>query len=165
MQFKRIISSFIIIKGTLETYFLNGLTLTEAFNWFITRFQEYDTIIAGVNDRINAINTDIQRTLITFTSTSPGISIISSSGLSNEYIISTDPRFLSSPKFKIDLPSGTIQVISHNLNSDNISVQVWVFDNGLWRNHIVGITILDIDNIQIELLEPYPIRVLVEDYN
>lgn len=165
MQFKRIISSFIIIKGTLETYFLNGLTLTEALNWFIARFQEYDTIIAGVNTRINAINTDIQKSLITFTSTSPGISITSPNSLPNEYTISTDPRFLSSPKFKIDLPSDTNQVITHNLNSDNISVHVWVLDSGLWRNHIVGITILDLNTIQIELLEPYPIRVLIEDYN
>ncbi len=165
MQFKKIISSFVIIKGTLETYFLNGLTLTEAFNWFITRFQEYDTIVANVNARIDAINTDIKRTGITFTSLSPGISIDSPSGLPNEYTIHTDPRFLSSPKFKMDLPSGTIQVVSHNLNSDNINVVVWVFDEGLWRNHIVGITILDLDNIKIELLEPYPIRVLVEDFN
>lgn len=165
MQFKRIISSFIIIKGTLETYFLNGMTLTEAFNWFINRFQEYDAVIADVNSRIDAINTDVARTSITFTSLSPGISIDSPSGLPNEYSIHTDPRFLSSPKFKMDLPSGTIQVVSHNLNSDNISVNVWVYDSGLWRNHIVGITILNLDTIQIELLEPYPIRVLVEDFN
>lgn len=67
-------------------------------------------------------------------------------------------------KFKIDSPSNIVHFINHNLNSTELNIMVWVKDNGIWRNHIVSIVIVDENNIRIDLLEAYEIRVLIENF-
>jgi hypothetical protein len=56
--------------------------------------------------------------------------------------------------------------ITHSLASQDISVDVWVFDStdSKYKNDLVGITIVDNNNVQIDLTESRNIKVLVEKF-
>ena len=72
---------------------------------------------------------------------------------------------INNTKYSVTSASAIQHTITHNLNSQEISANVWVKDGSVWRNHIVGITIIDNNNIQVDLTEAYEIKVLVEKFN
>jgi hypothetical protein len=59
--------------------------------------------------------------------------------------------------------AGTTFNIGHNLNSEFVSVQVWVYDTDTlkWKNDIVAIEIVDNANINIYLTESRKVKVIV----
>lgn len=59
--------------------------------------------------------------------------------------------------------AGTTFAIAHNLNSDFVSVQVWVYDDAStkWKNDIVAIEITDANNLNIALTESRKVKVIV----
>ena len=59
-------------------------------------------------------------------------------------------------------------IINHNLNTENIIVQLWIKSkNNLWVNDKASISILDKNNIKIELLDPKIIKIIIKksDYD
>lgn len=72
---------------------------------------------------------------------------------------------LNNTKYHTTSASAIQHDITHNLGSQEISANVWVKDGLVWRNHIVGITIIDNNSIQIDLTEAYEIKVLVEKFD
>ena len=59
--------------------------------------------------------------------------------------------------------AGTTFNIAHNLNSDFINVQVWVYDDSTtkWKNDIVAIEIVDNANLTVYLTESRKVKVIV----
>jgi hypothetical protein len=72
---------------------------------------------------------------------------------------------LNGTKFKTNSASATSHTIVHNLNSQEITANVWVKDGTSWKNHIVGITIIDNNTIQVDLTESFEVKVLVEKFD
>ena len=54
--------------------------------------------------------------------------------------------------------------VTHNLNTNYVSVDVYVDDNGVYKKEIVEITIIDQNNIKIDLSDVANIRVVIEGY-
>ena len=59
--------------------------------------------------------------------------------------------------------AGTTFNIAHNLNSEFINVQVWVYDDSTtkWKNDIVAIEIVDNANLTVYLTESRKVKVIV----
>lgn len=59
--------------------------------------------------------------------------------------------------------AGTTFNIAHNLNSEFISVQVWVYDDSTtkWKNDIVAIEVVDNANLTVYLTESRKVKVIV----
>ena len=59
--------------------------------------------------------------------------------------------------------AGTTFNIAHNLNSEFVSVQVWVYDDSTtkWKNDIVAIEIVDNANLTIYLTESRKVKIIV----
>lgn len=72
---------------------------------------------------------------------------------------------VNATKYKTTSASATVHTITHNLNSQEIAVNVWVKDGMVWKNHIVGQTIIDANKVQIDLTEAFEIKVLVEKFD
>ena len=64
--------------------------------------------------------------------------------------------------FTADVAGSTFN-IAHNLNSEFVSVQVWVYDDATtkWKNDIVAIEIVDNANLNIYLTESRKVKVIV----
>jgi len=52
--------------------------------------------------------------------------------------------------------------INHELDSENLFIQVWSKNNDFWSNDFVSVQIIDKNNVLIELYEPKIIKVLFE---
>lgn len=59
--------------------------------------------------------------------------------------------------------AGTVFNIAHNLNSEFVSVQVWVFDDSTskWKNDIVAIEVIDNANLTVYLTESHKVKIIV----
>ena len=59
--------------------------------------------------------------------------------------------------------AGTTFNIAHNLNSEFVSVQVWVYDDSTtkWKNDIVAIEVVDNANLTVYLTESRKVKVIV----
>ena len=107
-----------------------------------------ENAVISIATEIDAINQEIT-TLTSGTTTSV-----------NNLVIA-----LNNTKYHTTSASAIQHTITHNLGSQEISANVWVKDGSVWRNHIVGITIIDNNSIQIDLTEAYEIKVLVEKFD
>ena len=72
---------------------------------------------------------------------------------------------VNATKYKTVSSSATSHTITHNLGSQEVAVATWVKDGSSWKNHIVGITIVDANTVQVDLTEAYEVKVLVEKFD
>jgi len=69
---------------------------------------------------------------------------------------------INSTRFKVDSESALTHTITHNLGSQFVDVKVWVLDNGVYKNAIVGESIIDNNTVEISLTEEFAVRVIIE---
>ena len=74
---------------------------------------------------------------------------------------------LSKKVISITSPSNVTHVIEHNLGTEDVSIDLWIRDNGNWRNHLASIEINNINGITVYLSQAAEIKVIitkVDDY-
>jgi len=58
--------------------------------------------------------------------------------------------------------AATTHTISHNLNTAFVSVNLWVYRDGAWKNDIAAITQTDVDTLTVNLTSSYDVLVVVQ---
>jgi len=58
-----------------------------------------------------------------------------------------------------------LHIFNHNMDSEYLNINVWVYEEIGWQNSIVPITILDNNSVQVQLSIAKPIRIIIENIN